>query len=147
MKHKKLYKTLIASGLVIGCIAVGGYIENRLNRDTEIRIKLKDKDTVIDMLKCQVNNVSFDLEIEKAKLDIIVCESEARHTNIFGDNGKSFGIAQFQKATFNELKIIANRPDLEWKVMKDQLWLLDWALRAGYGKKWSCFKQSTINKK
>ena len=95
----------------------------------------------IDRLRQQLAATQYDLEIEREKLNIILCESNVKHHGVWGDGGKSYGIAQFQYVTFNELRKEAGRPDLHWKDRDDQLWLLDWALRHGYGKYWSCFGQ------
>lgn len=94
-------------------------------------------------LEISVKALQTDLSIEKEKIKILSCESGFRHSNIWGDNGKSFGIAQFQLKTFDSLKIIAGRPELQWENQKDQLWLLDWALRHNYGKYWTCASINT----
>jgi hypothetical protein len=79
--------------------------------------------------------------VEQEKLEILLCESGIKHDGVWGDGGKSYGVAQFQKATFNDLKEKAGRPELRWKNRADQLWLLDWALRHGYGRYWSCYSK------
>jgi hypothetical protein len=85
--------------------------------------------------------LSADLRIEREKQKILTCESGYRHDGVWGDNGKSYGIAQFQKRTFNNFKKLAGRPELSWYSQKDQLWLLDWALRHNFGKYWTCYKK------
>lgn len=103
-----------------------------------------DKEMVImqadmELMRGRMAILETDLRIEKEKLIILSCESKFRHDGIWGDNYKSYGIAQFQKITFDELKTRAGKPDLRWHSMSDQLWLLDFALRNGYAKKWSCY--------
>lgn len=78
---------------------------------------------------------------ERTKMEILKCESNFRH-DVWGDNGRAYGIAQFHKPTFEWLKGLANMRCLEWKSEKDQIKLLDWALRNGYGKLWSCFQEN-----
>ena len=95
----------------------------------------------MDKLQADLNAARFDADVERRKLSIILCESGARHQGVWGDGGRSYGIAQFQYATFNELRKEAGRPDLRWKIRHDQLWLLDWALRHGYGKYWACYSK------
>jgi hypothetical protein len=107
-----------------------------------------DKELIVlqvdmELLKKQIDTLQTDLRIEQEKLVILSCESKFRHDGIWGDNGRSYGIAQFQKPTFDELKTRAGKTTLQWTKQEDQLWLLDWALRNGYAKKWSC---STANK-
>lgn len=92
--------------------------------------------------KAEMAKIQTDLWVEKEKLVILSCESKFRHDNLWGDNGKSYGIAQFQEITFNELKKRADKPRLKWKNQADQLWLLDWALRNGYASKWTCSTKS-----
>jgi len=94
----------------------------------------------LDLLKQQLSETRLDLEVEREKLSIILCESGAIHHNVWGDGGKSYGICQFQKRTFYWMAELANKPELRWKRRDDQVWLLDWALRHGYGKYWACYK-------
>lgn len=79
--------------------------------------------------------------------DVIDCESTWRH---YDDNGnilvgdkhlpiQAYGIAQFQIRTFKWLKDLAGRPELNWKVKDDQIWLLRWAIDNGYGDLWTCY--------
>ena len=93
----------------------------------------------VNLMKKNITVLQENLRIANEKLIILSCESKFRHDGIWGDNGRSYGIAQFQKVTFDELKIRAEKPTLSWKSQVDQLWLLDWALRNGYAKKWSCW--------
>ena len=95
--------------------------------------------SVEDGYKTDLNNARFDLEIEKQKLNILLCESGCKHTGVWGDGGKSYGIAQFQYKTFCDLKGEAGIPSLRWTNREDQIRLLDWALRHGYGKYWTCY--------
>lgn len=71
-------------------------------------------------------------------IDILECESAGRY-NVVGDDGVSFGIAQFQKTTFDTLKRKARMPWLNWKNPIHQMRLLNWALDNGYGKHWTCY--------
>lgn len=78
---------------------------------------------------------------------VIECESKWKHYNengylLEGDQHlpiKAYGIAQFQKRTFVELKNKAGRPELRIENKDDQIWLLKWAIKNGYGYKWSCY--------
>ena len=90
-----------------------------------------------------VESLRSDLRVQKEILSILACESGFKHANLWGDDGRSYGWAQFQLVTFTELKVKAGRPELDWVVQADQLWLLEWSIRNGYSKKWTC---SAINK-
>jgi hypothetical protein len=98
----------------------------------------------VKALSKQAEILKVNLQVEQEKMIILTCESKFRHDGMWGDNGKSFGIAQFQKVTFDELKKRAGRPNLNWYDMNDQLFLLDWSIRNGYAEKWTC---SSSNKK
>ena len=87
------------------------------------------RDILISNLYLKVSALQEDVKIEKEKLSILTCESGIRHAGVWGDQGRSYGIAQFQKRTFEYLKEKAGNSKLNWKVQKDQLWLLDWADR------------------
>ncbi|MBI5643322.1 MAG: hypothetical protein HY954_07590 [Deltaproteobacteria bacterium] len=72
---------------------------------------------------------------------IIWCESRGRHDGVWGDAGKSYGIAQFTESTFFELSQKAGMDGAEWKSKEDQLMLLAWGMENGYGYKWSCWRR------
>jgi hypothetical protein len=75
-------------------------------------------------------------------VDLIECESSGRY-NVIGDDGSSVGIAQFQKATFNEMKAKAGMPNLRWKNPVHQMRLMIWMVDNGYGKRWTCYRKLT----
>ena len=71
---------------------------------------------------------------------IVACESSGR-PNVWGDDRTSYGIAQFRKVTFEEMKRKAHMPRLRWKNPADQLTLMSWMLDHGYGKRWTCYRK------
>ena len=135
------YKTAVVLVILLIGVQSGMWKERSTQTAAAIKEQLDKKEATIDRLTINLNNVSYDLAVEQEKLAILLCESGIKHEGQWGDGGKSFGIAQFQKATFNDLKKAAGRPELQWKVRADQLWLLDWALRHGYGRYWTCFSK------
>lgn len=124
------------------CSQIGIHRGRAMATEEQIGGVLLAKDQDINDLKAWANVLARELQLEKDKLEILTCESGIRHDNIWGDGGKSYGIAQFQYATFKDLREKAGRPDLRWKNRADQIWLLDWALRNGYGKYWTCYKKT-----
>lgn len=79
---------------------------------------------------------------------IIMCESSNRHTNIWGDKGKSYGIVQFQEATFYEFAKEARKGmkaknlwPPNWYDKSHQLYLLNWGIDNGYGYRWTCYRK------
>jgi hypothetical protein len=76
---------------------------------------------------------------EKQIKQILTCESGNKHEGVFGDGGKSYGIAQFQETTFNWLAEKSNIKGLYRLSLEDQVLLLKWSLDNGYGYLWSCY--------
>ena len=76
----------------------------------------------------------------KLMVDIIECESSGRYDAV-GDDGVSVGIAQFQEATFNEMKKKAKMPRLRWKNPVHQLRLMIYMIEHGYGDRWTCYRK------
>jgi hypothetical protein len=73
--------------------------------------------------------------------NITYCESRDIHdrTSYAG----AYGRAQFMERTFNWMKGLAGKPHLQWRSEADQMWLLNWAVRNGYGKHWqTCYHQA-----
>jgi hypothetical protein len=101
---------------------------------------LAAKDREIELVKLSLDDARRERDKYKTVLAIINCESGVQHDGIWGDGGRSYGIAQFQYKTFDWMRKEAKRPELKWKNRNDQLWLLAWALENGYGKYWTCFK-------
>lgn len=130
---------VILAVFVIG-LQFGMYRQRSKETARTMKEELAWRDRAIDGLKIALSYSQYDASVEREKLQILTCESGLQHQGIWGDGGKSYGIAQFQYATFKDLRDQAGRPALRWKSRDDQLWLLDWALRHGYGKYWSCYK-------
>ena len=71
---------------------------------------------------------------------IVVCESGSK-PSICGDDGVSCGIAQFRKETFYEFAAAAGLKKAHWMNMYDQIYLLNWGLDHGYGRRWTCYRK------
>lgn len=78
-------------------------------------------------------------------LDVINCESGFRHSRVYGDSGKAYGISQFHKPTFLMFVKEAGFSDFDYYDMDDQLDLMAWSWHQGYQSHWSCYKK--VNKK
>jgi len=96
---------------------------------------------VLLVSSCTVRAADKDL-----MLRIMVCESGLRH-DALGDDGKSYGIAQFRKETFYEFAALARRElhnagiyKPNWHNPQHQVFLLNWGLDHGYGRRWTCFR-------
>lgn len=84
----------------------------------------------------------FQQEIKTRDLldKMIECESGGVHHGRWGDGGKSYGILQYQRPTFNKLKKKAGMAWLDYWNKEDQIVLAKWALQNGYGHHWTCYK-------
>jgi len=129
--------------LIVGLMSVqvGIYHGRNMAVQEAIGQTLATKDRELGIIKQNLSDVAWELVIEREKLSILTCESGIRHEGIWGDGGKSYGIAQFQEPTFRHLKQLAGKPDLVWWKKNDQIWLLDWSLRNGYGRYWTCYQK------
>jgi hypothetical protein len=76
---------------------------------------------------------------------ILKCESGFR-SDVYGDGGKAYGIAQFHKETFYRFANKA-KPEMQkaglWPAIyhnaNHQVWLLNWAINHGHGSSWTCY--------
>ena len=93
----------------------------------------------IDALKSELDQHLKVLETARTVID---CESGGVHDS-WGDKDRpyaSYGVAQFQKRTFDELAKKATLPNPDWKNSAQQVQLLIWAIQNGYGKRWTCYR-------
>lgn len=126
--------------LVIG-IQIGIH-KGRLLEKEAINRDAADLNAALVSLEMEVER----LGIEKLVAGIVECESGGRHDGVWGDGGRSYGVAQFMRPTFNELKEKAGLPGLKWKSRDDQLTLLRWAVVNGYGRRWTCFSETPLTR-
>ena len=73
-------------------------------------------------------------------INIIECESSGKH-NAVGDDGISYGIAQFRKETFYEFAKQAGMKKVYYHNPIHQLKVMNWALDNGYGYRWTCYRK------
>lgn len=82
---------------------------------------------------------------------IVICESSSR-PDVCGDDGVSCGIVQFRRTTFFEFSAMAikarkwnfkllGKP--RWMSMKQQIFLLHFAIDRDLGNRWTCFRKLT----
>ncbi len=79
--------------------------------------------------------------------DIIQCESQGKM--VWGDltlEHKAFGVAQFQKRTFDWLSELYGKK-LNYYSAEDQKELLRWALENWHGRLWTCYETVKFNEK
>lgn len=98
----------------------------------------------INALKTEMQQHRQVLETARRVID---CESGGVHDR-WGDKDRphpSYGVAQFQKRTFEELAKKARMSNPDWKNPAQQIQLLIWAIQNGYGKRWTCYRLMTKN--
>jgi len=71
--------------------------------------------------------------------EIIQCESSGR-AHVWGDDHKSYGIAQFRKETFYEFANAAHLRRPNWRDPRQQIYLLNWGIDHGYANRWTCYR-------
>lgn len=71
-------------------------------------------------------------------IDILECESSGKH-DVHGDAGASYGIAQFQRPTFNRFVKQAGFKQFYYENPIHQLRVMNWAIDNGYGAHWTCY--------
>ena len=84
--------------------------------------------------------IQAEIKLQEQILEIIMCESSGKHKDVWGDNRESYGIAQFQKPTWDYLSGLAGIEG-DWKDKQDQIALLKWAIQNGHGKHWTCYRK------
>ena len=114
------------------------YYHHSLVKESALQ-EVKTNRLLITELDQRIEELTKELTVRQHALEIIMCESSMRH-DVYGDGGKSFGWAQFQKRTFKWMAKEAGYEKLQWKNPYHQLILLEWALRSGYGEHWTCYK-------
>ncbi len=110
----------------------------------DLREEISDNRQRINEMRASVISLQEDIKTEQIVQKIIICESSGKY-NARGDGGKSYGPAQFKNATFKWMKVLAGRPEIQWKNPQHQVWLLRWAIGNGYGGHWTCYQNE--NKK
>jgi len=88
-------------------------------------------------LYLQYQHQELKENVDSKILEILWCESRFDHSRSNASGAE--GIAQFKPKTFDWLKEKANMPNLNINHASDQVILLDWALRNGYGHHWECY--------
>lgn len=137
--------------LILGLIAAIAFIQTGISQGRSLeRLEVSREQEANRALIKSLRERARDVETRAARLAykhnlmlaIIACESSGRHDGVWGDGGKSYGIVQFQKRTFDYLAARSGMRGLDWKDKNDQLALLSWALDNGHGNNWTCYEKA-----
>jgi len=100
--------------------------------------RLADKNFSLEetsIYKCHLYNESLDASLLPREFiilrDKIVERESSWIKDIYGDHGSAYSFAQYHEPTFEEMKIRANMPWLQYRNPEDQLTLLAWAYNEG----------------
>ena len=76
-------------------------------------------------------------------VNLIQCESNNKHYNVWGDDGKAYGRFQFWKPTFYNFVKEAGMEDMvmDWQNPEHQYRVYRWAYSNGKLKHWTCYKE------
>lgn len=106
------------------------------------------------MISCEAVAAGNKPVSSELMMNIIKCESGFRHDAV-GDDGVSRGLAQFREETFYEFAATAIRQK-KWDFKKlgkpawmnpgQQVYLLEWGIRNGHGRRWTCYRTLTDKK-
>lgn len=141
MNHLSFLKNLFLAFILVLILTVV-FIQIGIKHGRDLERSEIEAET--EVLRESINSLEATIvRLKKDALiaDIVACESSGRHKGLWGDGGKSYGIAQFQKNTFYYLAKKAGVSGLKWKSREDQLWLLRWSIDNGYGDNWTCYQK------
>jgi hypothetical protein len=101
------------------------------------------------VLLCSVGSISEGSHekmtpFEKLRYQVGWYESRNNHNVRPGDNGLAHGKYQFHVKTFNWMKTMFGRPELDIRVEKHQDELFRLAAEKGYGRHWTCIRDGRV---
>lgn len=86
-------------------------------------------------------NLMQEVRLDAAVQRLIDCESGGRSVRIVDSNGYySYGILQFQKSTWDEFSKQSGLVG-DPMVPNDAIPMARWAVKNGYGPRWSCWRE------
>jgi len=138
LRNKKVKGFIIASSIVL--VFWPRPLDDSAIADVHW-LKLESKNLIgeINALKTEMQQYRQVLETAQTVID---CESGGIQ-DLWGDKEMphlSYGVAQFQKRTFEEMAKKAMMSDPDWMNPAQQVHLLIWAIQNGYGKRWTCYR-------
>jgi len=120
-------KTTVGKQIIFCCVFLFIGLWCGVKYEQKILMKMLDETT---------QEVEEEIKFLETLKSIILAESDGIHEGVWGDDGKSYGIAQFQFSTFEYLKKLAGMENLEWKKPLDQIVLLTWCIRNNVAQKY-----------
>lgn len=125
-----MLKNLLAVTLLLSTFWIGGVVGSKVSYDRGFQA---------GVIKAQ--EIQQEKVYESIVENITYCESRDIHDRTSWAG--AYGRAQFMERTFNWMKGLAGKSELQWRDEEDQMWLLNWAVRKGYGSHWqTCYRQA-----
>lgn len=135
-----LWRISLLLTLVIVLVQATMWQTRKTEREAIAR-ELAENGTLIEEMRERLNAIEAEIAMRETMAKVIECESSGRHEGVWGDGGRSYGIAQFQRRTFGYLAEKSGIEGLDWKDRDDQIWLLRWSIDNGYGDLWTCYRK------
>lgn len=136
----------VAVGLLVSVMFVQvGIWHGRLMATEELGRDMAVNRTIIAGLEIRAAALEKEIETHEIVLQIIGCESDFRHINVWGDGKTSYGIGQYKRKTFYWLAEKAGMTNLNWKDRQHQITLMKWAVEHGYAELWSCYNKASLS--
>jgi len=102
------------------------------------KLQIEEDYHISNYFKKELEKAKKQLQVYEKAIHIIENESSMRH-NVKGKHGE-YGIAQFKKKTFLELKEKSGIKNIQWENPVHQFQLLCWAIENGYESLWTTAK-------
>lgn len=135
-----LWRISLLLTLVIVLVQATMWQTRKTEREAIAR-ELAENGALIEEMRERLDALESEINIREEVEKIIECESGGRHDGVWGDGGRSYGIAQFQRRTFSYLAEKSGIEGLDWKDRDDQILLLRWSIDNGYGDLWTCYRK------
>ena len=141
----RLKRLWIILTLLVLSISVLGYIAavGMNQKDAQIEYHVQQAADLQKEIERLEKEIAKELHYKKLELEIIECESDGKHEGVWGDGGLSYGIFQYQEATFHEDAKLAGIQNADWHSKEHQLLAGRAALRRGEEEQWwNCYQKA-----
>jgi len=88
----------------------------------------------VPLIKYYAHEYSVDPD---SLVSVAECESNLKHTNIYGDGGAAYGLYQYHKGTFDSFTKSSGLAG-DYKDRESQIQLTAWAFTKGLETHWTC---------
>lgn len=93
--------------------------------------------------------VADDEDVSSSTMMYVLQNESSWDPDAVGDHGLAHNVAQFHKPTFEWMKQLAIKQGLPYEKLsynsaKDQIILLAWALKNGYGSQWTTYQRYVL---